>query len=405
MPVYGAVGPGLFIGMAALGLLWRERALAHALRPVGVRLPRGSGVEVDRPLGTLIGPVNRRLVAVVALAVVGGVLGVGYQALQGSPVYARQSVFVPGEARDIPGVRSLSMDTEAQLAKSDPVVEAVARAIGSSEPSRQIAQRLRITAQTNTRILNIRYQDTDAGRARTGLDAAVSALLTDRAKSIRSSHTAYLRLLQTQNTQLNEQVSTTRAVVESAGTTVNPQLRKQLSELVYHQRQTAATIAQIRSTPTPAGQITSGVVISQPRDGYLKKGGSGLMLGLTLGLVLAYYAGPSRRRLGRRSTEVLGELPVVARVDGSGVDTGAALGTVDRGLALYSPIAMFWADERDPRACHAAARLNKECATLSTGFSRAVVVASPRTRAKDLTRMSHELRRVDLDPVGLVIVE
>lgn len=412
MPVYGAVGPGLFLGMIAIGLLWRERALHTALRPgTTTTVDRAAGTLVDRPLSALTGPINRRLLPIIALTVAGALLGVGYQAWQGSPVYGRQSVFVPGEARAIPGVRSLSMDSEAQLAKSDPVVAAVARAVGSNETHQEIRSRIRVTAQTNTRILNIRYQDTNADRARRGVEAAVNALLASRAETIRTSHDATLKRLEQQNTVLNKQVSTTRQVIDDAGNSVNPQLRKRLSGLVYQQRQTAATIARIRSTPSPAGEVTSGVVIAEPRDGYLKKGGSGLMLGLVLGMVLAFYAGQSKRRLGRRpSPRVLGDLPILGRVDVAHAAEGSMPITVNTeglgtGLARYSPIAMFWGDGRDPRACRAAALLNHEAATLSTGFSRAVIVASPRTRANELNQMRRDLRRVDLDPVGVVIAE
>ena len=135
------------------------------------------------------------------------------------------------------------------------------------------------------------------------------------------------------------------------------------------------------------------------------------MLGLVLGMVWAYYAGPSRQRLGRRhSPKVLGDLPLLGRVDVTRTGRAGPPFTVSSddlgaGLARYSPIAMFWGDGNDPRACRAAALLNEESATLSTGFSRAVIVASPRTRARDLNQMRKDLQRVDLDPVGVVIAE
>jgi hypothetical protein len=410
MPVYGAVGPGLFLGMIAVGLLWRERAERHGAWLRAPRLRnRRPAAPIDRPLSELTNPINRRLVPIVLLAAIGGAAGAGLQAWQGPPVFARQSVFLPGEARALPGVRSLSMDSEAQLATSDPVVEAVASAIGSDEPSSQIRERIRITAQTTTRILNIRYQDTDAVRATAGVEAAVAAVLESRNKSIKASSGAYLKVMQQKDAALTEQVRTTRQVVADAGSNVNPVLRKRLAGLVFQERKAAATIARIQATRPVAGEVTSGVQVARPRDGYLKKAGSGLMLGLLVGMTWAFYAGGSKRRLGRRGSAVaLGGLPVIGRVDLRRTDTSvedcSRVSSLAEPLAHHSPISTFWGDDRDREACRAASALNREFATLSTGFSHAVIVASPRTRADDLARMRRDLRRLDLEPVGVVIV-
>src|SRR5699024_9754254 len=138
--------------------------------------------ESEYPLPTLhdtAGLIAKGAHVVVLCVAVGAASGHWLTFARGVPVAATQRLYVPSaEFAPVPGIRQSTLDTEAMLVRSPPVLEAVAQAL--SVRARDARARLSIGAESITRILSVTLQPRDAGHAERGVAAAPTAYLDER---------------------------------------------------------------------------------------------------------------------------------------------------------------------------------------------------------------------------------
>lgn len=336
MPVYNSVGPAIYICLIAVGIMHRE----------GDRLN-------ERRLIHLIVPATRNWQLVVACALVGAVSGGLIHSVVGAPYVVTQTLLVPRNVSlGSTDIRPLSMDSEALLATSGPVLEVIASVTGESDLA-DVAENLAVTAEPNSRILNLTLKHADANLV--------------MAASTKAAHTFL---------DLRTELST-----EAPGVMIG-----EGAEILRSTR-------PIRSA-----------------DPAIVKVSSGLMLGFVAGLVVAWALDGRLDRLRRGPESRLGiDLPTVARVpvpQGEHDVTSSSLKGARRAVGTYSPLCAVLADQARPAAVQAADLLGVE-ATAGGPWSgtRVLLVASTRSRYRPVRELHRSCQDSGLDPVGLILVE
>ncbi|WP_162802276.1 hypothetical protein [Ornithinimicrobium murale] len=330
MPVYNSVGPAIFICLIAVGVMHRE----------GVRVRKYRLVDLFTCL-------RRNVVLIVVCALGGGLVGAGIQAMAGVPTAVTYSVLAPRNLTVGPiDARPLSMDSEAALARSGAVLGAVAAATGA-DPG-DVVDELQITADPNTRILNITYTHPDADAASHGAEAAVAAFI-----------------------ELRDELAPGLGV--SSG------------------------VAQVLRVDPPVRATGPWLVAIV----------SGLMLGATGGSLLALHV---NRRIGRRRMARMTGLviPTLARIpvaEGVGA-TPSGMRECRRVLGSYEPVCAVLADEEQPVAVRLAETLSTTATdTGALSGTRVLIVASSASKASSIQRLHLTCSWAGLVPVGVILIE
>ncbi len=345
MPVYDTIGPSLFPIMAAVALLWRatdERAEARSRSPRGA-LARG------RPPAALLssygGLVRRHAASLAALAILGAMAGAVFQAGRETPSVATQSILLPSVQSASGAEPPVTVDTDAQLITSDPVLSAVAKVAPTGLSRAEIADRLTISATPNTRILHVAFAASSPSRAIAGVEAATTAFLN-----------------------LRSELTGGPAAGEEPGRVVR-----------------VATVQ--RSLDSWKISITSGIMVA-----------------LCLGLVYWWLVGDGRARIRRsRALTSITGLPVIAVVaTGGGPDP---LADARRAIASQAVTSVLATSES--AAARSVARVLDDGLDSQGGAGRhaAVIVASTRTRVNELTRLHATMRLSGQQVVGAVLVQ
>lgn len=375
MPIYPSVGVGLYVGFIAIGIVAHE---------VPGRSPS---------LHAVTSPVSRHIPVVALSAAIGTGLGLAAHAALGTSAEATQRILVPAsELVAVPGSRPLTLDAEALLSTSEPVIRAVSDGLGVAPNSVRAA--LTIGAEPNTRIMLITYEGDSPEDALLGAETAATAYLQERQ-----------RLLSAAATSIEERYS---------------QRRADLDEIYRHTNSLAAssprsplweTVTQVRRDSSQAGEILLNVgdaavghSISSPTlgptgDVLTVRLASGLAIGGLLGIPLARSV-DRHQRLGRRPAARLSVgVPVVARV--AAVDFHGAL----RAVRSYLPIAGVIADSHSPAARHMTSLLDAELERDSQSGSRALLVADSRSKTSRVRRLYDDCVNAGVHPVGLIVCE
>lgn len=335
MPVYNSVGPAIYICLIAVAVMNRE-----------------SDRPRDRHLAELLLPVRRNWQLVVGCAVIGAVAGGGFQNFAGAPYSVTQSVLVP---RDIfvgsADTRALSIDSEGALAMSGPVLAAIGEATGVKD-TQVVEANVKITAEPNSRILNITFTHHDPNLARAGSAQAVEAFLALRSE-----------------------------------------------------------LASASSVP-PAGQSAAVLRESPPRsssDPLVVAVGSGLMLGLSGGLALSWATDGRTDRLRDRPERRGIQLPTLARVPGEALwdrQENQFMTGARKAVSTYAPLCALLPDRTQKSAVGLTRMLDTEKFRIGPwSGSRVLLIASTRSRARTVRRLHRACLRGGLDPVGLILVE
>lgn len=376
LPIYNAIGVPLYIGFIAIGVLARE-----------CTLPLPSLQESVRPL-------LRNAPAFTLCVGLGALAGYGVNSALGVPVTATQQVLVPAaELAPVPGIRSSTLDAEAVLARSEPVVAAVVQELGV--PASEVHDGLSVGAEPNTRVLVITYQASDVDDARRGVETAVDAFIEERARFLSSNAVAVTQRYVTRQVELDAIYRSTRPYAEIAR---SQHLWSTITEL-SRQWTHASNILSDMEVP-PQAQVISSADISLLNDYRTVRVASGIGLGGLLGLPLILLYDRRHRRLGTQPERHTGlGVPVVARC--AAEDLGKAVSAADG----YMPLAGVIADAESPRATRLASRIDDELAAADYAGSRTLVIVDPRTRAYRAQRMVERMRQGGLDPVGLIVCE
>lgn len=349
LPVYDSIGPSLFAIMIAVGMLVRGAAERDEAGADEASHERARGTPGGRQFRAYVESARRHLLALVVLALLGGLAGGLVHLTQGTSSTAVQSILVPTNPSSARRVPEITLDTDAQLVTSDAVLAALMTVEGSGATKAELASQLGVSALPNTRILHVSFTAPTSGLAVRGIEAMTPV---------------YLDLL--------------RRV------TRNPHLITNRSEIVQE------------------------TTIEHSLDGWVVSSVSGAMLALVLGLAYALVIADPRARIRRptRAISVDG-LPIVARVRaGSAADTdGGQLGAAREVLGRLS-ISSVHAIVSSDAALTAARVLDDSIApSLVKTAHRAVIVMSVRTRRRELTALRRSMEACGQRVIAVVLVE
>lgn len=409
MPVYDSLGMSMLAQMIAVGLLWRERQ--EQTDRLTQPSPAGP-VYLDQQ-----GAFLRRHAGLVAItAFLGLAAGGAWQLHRGDPAIATTSITLPAEPTYLTvNATAQTLDTDAQLARTPRVLDAIEAASG--QPAAE--DNLHVSADPNTRVLNLRYQAPSPQAALRGVRAAARTTLKVRGDDLTERQAQALASLQTQSRATDEALhllgtsqNQARSLAASAGVEPTHELDGLRSELLRQ-----AGLVNSWTVRASRVQVDPGRVIRQPsvhttRDGWRVALPSGLVLGLLGGLA----AGSVRDRRDRvaRSHRTLAKvgLPVLATVDNAELSS-LHEGWNDARIAafVHQPLAVLAVDQ-DGASCSIANQLDREClaeARLTTPgdeerTEKVFLVVTPKTKSSKVFRMKNALEAAHLTTTGLVLV-
>ncbi len=381
-----------------------------------------SSVTVDVPLNGYYQIVKRHWVALVLIVLACSLVGLGLQARQGTPVEAHQRVFVKdirngdtnagGELATI----DFSLDTEAQLIRSDGVIRAIQAAAGTPMTPEDALSRLRVTALPNTRILALHVTLPDEARATLAVQKASQAYLRARYDLISASKARQLVLLQQRDSDISKIVSAMNKIVPTDRSKRIDVTRSALSKYTYYQRYVETTRTRLANNRLDVGQLV-GETSAQPNlDGWVIKGASGIAVGLAIWFFVAVLFDGSLRRISpRRRTlfQTRETVPVIGRVhmNSSDRDSSAitpqdpSLAEAVASLRAFSPISAVLAPLGDVPSLQVAAALDGLSWDPDPGTSgRVVLVTPPNARVEDIKAYERRSAAAELETVGLIVV-
>lgn len=393
MPVYNAVGLAVFVALVAVGVMAREHVLVS-----------------ERAFGDLLDPARRNIGLILVISVLGTAVGAAVQRSLGSTATATQSVVLsPTDIFAIPGLRALSLDSEAQLVLSDTVVQAVRQTV-NEDSTQNVVQAMSITAEPNTRILNVSYQAEDTQTAMIAVGQAVDTYLAYRKSLIAEAQESRADRLEGQQVALTGYSSLLTQTEAAAGRLVNPHLVETAARLRSTSRSSFGELSSLSGADTDPGQKVERITVRRPLDPWLIRLGSGFMLGLLSGLIISWYVDGRWSRLGTRPERSLGiDIPTVAQVRTSAHpdEFSATLLEAGRAVRAYRPLCGIIVDTDSKRACEVADALCRPLLSSAedNNGSRTLIVVSDRSRPRNVRRMLRTCAVSGQRPVGLILAE
>ena len=195
MPIYDYIGLALIPVMAGVAYLWRELEEKEER----ASLPSGS-----RTLSSVFRLLQRNAAVIGLCAVLGTTVAWFTVAQHTTRGVATVSIYLPPE----PGYLTddgppSTMDTEAFLARDGRVLSAMTAAVGHEVTAGDVY----ISANPNTRILNLRYEGANVSEAAKGTAAATSSILQQRSERLTALQAAVLKVLTARSASLDASVS------------------------------------------------------------------------------------------------------------------------------------------------------------------------------------------------------
>ena len=331
MPVYDSIGTAMFAIMVAVGLLWREKDVQ---RDAGTpSSPRA--VAEEFPLSGHLGLLRRHAGLIAVFAIVGACVGSAWQNQSGTHAIATVSILLPGDKDYLSSDGTpRTMDTEAQLASGSVVLAAISRAVGQPVAPEDLF----VSADPNTRILNLRYVGLGTARALAGVMAAADTLLEVRARDLVARQASAIRSLQARASALNAALGTMDSsetlLLKASNKTRQPvdlqPMREARQRLLGKAVDIGSRINQAQSVALDSGHVVVPADAEVTNDGWWVSLASGLMFGLVAGLLVSVARDAiglrvhSGRRPGghRKHTAHAGDLPVIARLTANAENGG-----------------------------------------------------------------------------------
>lgn len=383
-PVYNLIHPILIAVMIILGILVREGS-------------RGGYPT----LAEVVLPIRRSVPIVLVVTVAGALAGGAIQAKTGVDAVATQRVLV--SQADLLGVsaRPLSLDSEALIATSQDVLVRASEISGVGVE--ELADGVSISVEPNTRVMIVRVAVPDASRAQAGSAAISEAYLEKRLAMARAARESLRERHEGELVRVGGAIATAQRAIAGARVR-NPALLEEVARLRQLSVSTGAVLSGLE------GELDPGTILAQPRiviplDPWVVSISSGLMVGLMLGLCTAWWVAgrfPVLHNVGRAelTTAVVGRIGVTkGQLLASDVERAA------RVLSIYEPLAAVLADPSDPRARRLAADLDSRLDPPQRSGRRALLVTCNRARVGSLERTTALAGRMNLDVVGLILIE
>jgi non-specific protein-tyrosine kinase len=267
---------------------------------------------------------RRQLALIVAITLLGAAAAAAYT-FRRTPVYESSAsvlvraittnAFDPGSRVD----QQLNMFNQRQLAQSEPVAALAAKTLKTTATPAQLLEHVNVDVPANSQILRVRYQDTVPLTAQRGADAFAKAYLVSREADARAQATTSQKSLQKDIARFQKQASAaekqiadpdadsaTRQAAQAKLAAANNRLDQLLSQLSGFQSLdftpgTVIAAAGLPATPaSPNNRLDIGI---------------GLLVGLFLGVVLAFVRDRTDDRLrGREDLAERLDRPVLATI-------------------------------------------------------------------------------------------
>ncbi len=200
----------------------------------------------------------------------------------------------------------LDAATENQLASSYVVAHNAAQTLQGGDDASALRDGVSVATGLNATTVRVSYKSSSAERARAGADALANSYLLYRQSEADARKTKMINQLQQQLTSLNAVLGATALADRSA-------LSGRISSVEYQINQLTAIDTTGGSVLTPAAENP---VVAQPQSSTLLA--SGLLVGLVLGVILAFILnGQKRKVLDVYDVELIGAGPVLAELAGS----------------------------------------------------------------------------------------
>jgi capsular exopolysaccharide synthesis family protein len=263
---------------------------------------------------------RRRSLVIVVLAILGFGLAVGYSALQ-TPIYtATTKVLLNAPPGDSGGNLNdvISVDTEAQVAKSAPIASAAAKELGSELIPGELLKHVSVKSTANTFVLDIAYWDPNPAQAALGANAFAKAYIDYKRQQADDQIAERQLSIEDQIALLQREQAKQNRILEAniPGTIEYRNARDALSQVSIRLAVLASSLAQLPQIVNP-GQIIlpAGMPKAPSSPKVLLNAALGLFLGLFGGVVTAFLLDRMDDRIHRSADlQLYLDAPVLAFV-------------------------------------------------------------------------------------------
>jgi tyrosine-protein kinase len=267
---------------------------------------------------------KRQFSLIIAVALLGAAAAAAYS-FRRTPVYESttavlvkaitSNAFDPGQRVD----QQLNMFNQRQLAQSEPVATLAAKSLGAAATPAQLLKHVTVDVPANSQIIRIHYRDTVPLTAQRGADAFAKAYLDFRKSDAKNQADASRADIESDIASLRKELN------QATGTAANPNASEGVKRAASNKAgQLERRIEKLDEQVNAFRGLdfTPGTLISPaglPRRPASPKHnldvGIGLMVGLFLGVVLAFVRDRTDDRLrGREDLAERLERPVLATI-------------------------------------------------------------------------------------------
>ena len=281
----------------------------------------------DMQLGDYTGVLRRRWWLIIVVAILGTLGGVGYLKTAHKVYTATSAVYVTATSATVNQLANgrtsgaVNLDTEAQVVQSAAVAQAAAKLMHTPTNLQQLIKRVSVTVPANSQVLSISCEGSSAVGAASCAQSFAQAYLAYNSASTTGSINSQISALQSRISDLES--ASAKLTVEAAALPDNSSQRASDEEqLNSDNSQLSSLNSQVAALTTGLVNPSGGSIISNaspplsatsPKPALIIP--SGLLVGLLIGLVLAYIVDRRDRRIrgprdvAKLSVPVLMSLP------------------------------------------------------------------------------------------------
>jgi succinoglycan biosynthesis transport protein ExoP len=264
----------------------------------------------DLQLADYSGVLRRRWWLVVAVAVIGTLGAVGYFKTAHKVYTATASVYVTaatgGTAGQVANGRTtgtVNLDTEAQVVQSATVAQAADKLMHSTDNVQRLLSRVSVTVPANSQVLSINCEASSPDDAASCAQSFAQAFLNYSSSSTTASLKSQISALQSNISTLESDSAKLKVAIANLPDN-SPQRASDNEQLTSDHSQLGSLNGQVATLTANLADPSGGSIISNatpPLSATSPKAlliiPSGLLIGLLIGLVLAYVVDRRDRRI------------------------------------------------------------------------------------------------------------
>jgi len=252
----------------------------------------------------------RRWWLIVAVAIIGTLGAVGYFKTAHKVYTATASVYVTASSSGTAGqvangrtTSTVNLDTEAQVVQSATVAQAADKLMDSTDNVQLLLRRVSVTVPANSQVLSISCEASSPDDAASCAQAFAQAYLNYSSNSTTASLKSQITILQSNISTLESDSAKLKVAIASLPAN-SPQRASDNVQLTSDQGQLSSLNGQAATLTANLADPSGGSIISNatpPLSAASPKAlliiPSGLLAGLLIGLVLAYFVDRRDRRI------------------------------------------------------------------------------------------------------------